>query len=76
MDYTIVEFYENKAGLDNHFSMFHASHECEWFVKEFGAILGLDGVTFTGAGYGKTFITHATGEYQASYAGFDAARAK
>ena len=78
VNYTIVEFYENKAGLDNHFAMFHASHECEWFVKEFGEILGLDGVTFTGAGYGKTFITHATGEYQASYAGFDAtlARAK
>merc|ERR1712110_552725 len=48
-----AEHYTNKAGLDNHFAMFHAGHECADFGAEFGALMETGKVQFGGHMYGS-----------------------
>ena len=69
--FTIVEFYASKAGLDNHFAMFHSQHECEEFVKEFGALME-SGAKWQGHMYGKTLQSIAQNELPESYEAFNA----
>merc|ERR1711918_57454 len=47
ISYTVVEFYKNKSGLDNHFAMFHAGHECADFGKLFGELMEGGNATFS-----------------------------
>lgn len=59
---TIIEFYATKAGLDEHFNLFHAG---AWAGgAEFGALMKTGKCTFSGSGYGETLVSVANGEFQ------------
>ena len=58
---TVIEFYATKAGLDEHFKLFH---EGAWAGgAEFGALMGTGKVSFAGAGYGETLVSVANDEF-------------
>ena len=58
---TCIEFYATKAGLDEHFKLFHAG---DWKGgEEFGALMGTGKVSFAGAGYGETLVSVANDEF-------------
>jgi hypothetical protein len=58
---TVIEFYATKAGLDEHFKLFH---EGAWAGgEEFGALMGTGKVSFAGAGYGETLVSVANDEF-------------
>ena len=58
---TVIEFYASKAGLDEHFKLFH---EGAWAGgEEFGALMGTGKVSFAGAGYGETLVSVANDEF-------------
>lgn len=68
--YTIIEFYRNSAGLDNHFAMFAAGHaEMSTFGPEFMDIIGA-GAEFHGHGYLQTFTSVGHDEFPDKYDGF------
>jgi len=68
--WTCVEFYKTKAGLDNHFAMFHAGHECGDFGALFEELMGTGKCSFKGTMYGETFSSIAASELQRTYDGF------
>ena len=58
---TVVEFYANKAGLDEHFQLFHKG---AWEGgKEFAALMETGKCKFQGSGYGTTAVSIANNEF-------------
>lgn len=68
--FTVTEFYKNKVGLDNHFAMFHAVHECGDFGALFGELMETGKCKFDGTMYGETVHSIAQSELQNTYDGF------
>merc|ERR1711998_16749 len=69
--FTVVEYYASKEGLDNHFAMFGAGHECGEFVTEFMALMKA-GADLKGFTYGSPFLSLAPCDLPAKYDGFKA----
>ena len=60
--YTIVEFYANPAGLNQHFEMFHAGN---WpGTAEFNKLMDTGKCKFHGHGYGQTLHSVAPDEFE------------